>query len=96
MAQDKFVVLVPLWIDGFGPFVQGDEQGFDDVDPALVAHMVAAGQIAPLGAYQPPVEDAPAPVEAIEMHPNHVGTGKPAADTWEAIWSKPAKTGGKE
>lgn len=92
-----FKVLVPLWIDGFGPFPQGGVEGFEDVDPALVAHMVEAGQIVPLGEYQPPaVEDAPAPVEEVEMHPHHVGTGKPAPDTWEAIWSKAAEQGGEE
>lgn len=84
-----FKVLVPLWVDGFGPFAEGSEQAFDGVPVDLIAHMVAAGQVVPISEWQPPapvVDDAP--VEVVETHPHHVGTGTPAPGTWEAIWSR--------
>ena len=83
-----FKVLVPLWIDGFGPFAEGSEQAFEGVPVDLIADMVAAGQVAPVGEWQPPAAPEPEPVEIVEMHPHHVGTGTPAPDTWEAIWSR--------
>lgn len=87
-----FKVLVPLWIDGLGMFAEGSEQAFVGVDPALVAHMVACSQIVPLSDWSPPVAvEAVAPPPP-ESHPHHVGAGRPAPDTWEAIWGKSKKS----
>lgn len=84
----KFKVLVPLWVDGYGAFAEGSEQDFAGVDEGLVAGMVQAGQVVPLGEWQPPVVPEPEPVEVVETHPHHVGGGKPAPGTWEAVWSE--------
>ena len=88
-----FKVLVPLWIDGFGPFAEGSEQAFDGVPVDLIASMVDGGQVAPLSEWQPPAAPEVEAVEEVEMHPHHVGDGPPAPGTWEYIRAqeKPAK-----
>ncbi len=91
-----YKVLVSLWLDTTGRgYALGAEEDFDGVDADLVAHMVEAGQIMPLDQWTAPVSTPDAVAEVVEMHPHHVGAGKPGPDTWEGIWAKTGKAAPK-